>query len=1089
MADDHHSSGLAGRLVEKFLESNLGGVLLVLSLAAGFVALNTTPREEEPQIVVPLADVHVSAPDLSAEEVELHVATPLERLLYQIDGVEHVYSVSRTGGATVIVRFHVGQDREDSFTKLSTRLASAYDQVPPGVTGWIVKPIEIDDVSVLAVALASPERDDASLRRVGEEVLARLETLPDISRTEIIGGATREIVIEPRAAAMAARGITLQGLRDALRATATDVGVGAYERDGRSVPVFVGSRPAGVDELGRTVVAVHEGGPVYLSEVARITDGPAETATLVRLAAGPALARHPLAVIRALPEVPDGTPAMPAVTLSIAKKKGTNAVTVAEEVTARLRQLVDDGLIPPDVGVIVTRDLGYTSDHKVGELVEALWVAIATVVGLIAIVLGFREGLIVAVAVPVTFAITLFVNELAGYTINRVTLFALILSLGLVVDDPIVDVENISRHLGMKGKSRRRAVLDAVNEVRPPIILATLAVIVSFLPMFFITGMMGPYMGPMALNVPLAMISSLLVAFTLTPWMCDRLLKPALHVDTGPGPVVGAYRAMMAWFLARPRRSTALLFVVVILFFGSVLLALTGAVPLKMLPFDNKDEFQVLVDLPDGTSLAATDRATRDLEARLLRVPEVTSVQTFTGLPGPLDFNGLVRHVYFRTQPHQADVRVTLVDRKRREASTHELVLGLREDLTAIAIGHDARIQVLETPPGPPVVATVTVEVRGGSDTPLEEVRAAARALAARLEREPGVVDVDTSVEDPHDRVRVHVNERKAALAGIDEETVAAVAQAALSGAHLANLRAPDNRSPVPIVARLPRWERSGEPEILSLPIAGVGGTPVRLHEIATIERTPVPASIHHKDLERVVFVYAETAGRSPADVVFSVRDDLAEARPPVGTTFEWAGEGELQITFDVFRDLGLAFAAALMMIYILLLAQMKSWSLPLVVMSSIPLTMIGIFPGFALLNLLLDRPVGGFDNPVFFSATAMIGMIALAGIVVRNAIMLVEFLQDEIRAGRDLRQAVINAGAVRFRPVLMTAGTTLLGAWPITLDPIFSGLAWALIFGLLASTAFTLLVVPVAWWKIHGRRIAAVPGTDHADHPAPDPR
>ncbi len=654
------------------------------------------------------------------------------------------------------------------------------------------------------------------------------------------------------------------------------------------------------------------------------------------------------------------------------------------------------------------------------------------------------------------------------------TLFALILSLGLVVDDPIVDVENIARHLRRSGIDRRKAVLDAVNEVRPPIILATLAVIVSFLPMFFITGMMGPYMAPMALNVPLAMLSSMLVAFTITPWMSNRLLRAAPETHAKENFVLRGYRALIGSLLGSRAGGTVLLVGVALLFFGSLVFPLLGGVPLKMLPFDNKDEFQVLVDLPTGTSLSATDAFVRRLEARLVREPEVAAVQSCVGVPSPFDFNGLVRHTYLRHSPELADLRIVLAPKAARRTSTHHLVLRLRKDLEALAKEGGATIKVLETPPGPPVVATVTVEVRGDPGTPVGALEAAAATLARRLGRERGVVDVDVTTDEPTERLRLLVNEKKAALHGIDEGTVAAVAAAAQAGAMLGTLEVERSRTPVPILVRLPRAERSGEAEILALPIAGRDTIPVRLSEIGTLAHEPVAPAIYHKDLERVVYVFAEMAGRAPAEAILAVQGDPAEAAPPAGIRYAWAGEGEWQITVDVFRDLGLAFAAALVMIYLLLVGQLKGFGLPLVVMASIPLTMIGIFPGFALLNLFADGKVGGFGDPTFFTATAMIGMIALAGIVVRNAIILVEFVHDELKLGTPLRDALMAAGAVRLRPVLMTAGTTLLGAWPITLDPIFSGLAWSLIFGLFASTVFTLVVIPVAYWKIYGAQPAA---------------
>ena len=728
----------------------------------------------------------------------------------------------------------------------------------------------------------------------------------------------------------------------------------------------------------------------------------------------------------------------------------------------------------------ITRDYGETANHKVNELVEALAVAIVIVVALLALVMGWREGLIVATAVPLTFALTLLVNYLAGYTINRVTLFALILALGLVVDDPIVDVENIYRHFKLRAQKPLEAVLTAVNEVRPPIILATLAVIVSFVPMFFITGMMGPYMRPMALNVPLAMLMSLLVAFTITPWMSYYVLRGEYgKTDEEPfdlhrSMLYRAYSMTVRPMLEHRWVAWGMLGVLVVLFGFSGLLAATRQVPLKMLPFDNKNELQLIVDMPEGTTLERTAAATEDLARHLQTVREVTDVSTYVGTASPMDFNGMVRHYYLRSGPNVADVRVNFVGKRHRRHQSHEIAMRVRGDVEAIAERHGANIKIVELPPGPPVISTLTVEVYGRPHHDYAEVQEVAQRIEARFLEEPGVVDVDTTVQTEQTRYVFVTDKEKAALAGLSTADVAHTLSVALDGADVAVCHQAREVSPTPIHLRLPRAQRSDLGRLANLYVAGTDGNMIQLGELGRFVETTVDQTIYHKNLQPVAYVFAEMVGRPPAEAIIDMHSDLKPGADgsliPSGFEVVWAGEGEWKITVDVFRDLGLAFGAACLGIYVLLVYQTGSYFMPIILMISIPLTIIGIMPGFWLLNLLMDRPIGGYDNPVFFTATAMIGMIALAGIAVRNAILLIDFIHAALDRGSDLKQAILDSGAVRFRPIFLTASTAMLAAIPITLDPIFSGLAWALIFGLFVSTAFTLVVIPVVYWMAYGR-------------------
>ncbi len=1075
------------RIVELFVRGKLAGLLMVLAMAVGAIALLVTAREEEPQIVVPMADVMVAVPGASAREVERQVTTRLEKLLYQIDGVEHIYSMSMADRAIVTVRFHVGEDREDSLIKLYNKLSMHTDEAPAQVAGWVVKPVEIDDVPIVAITLygTTADHDATALRQIAEELEIRLQSVVNTGPTYVIGGRRREVRVALDAEQLAARNLSIAQIERALRGANVSVPAGAFSREDQAALVDAGSVLRDASDVAELVVGVADGLPVYLRDVAQISLTGGEPDSYIHFG-------HGAADASAAREgsTDDGLHA--AVTVAVAKRKGANAVWVARDIQTQVQRLAPV-LLPDGIDYRITRDYGRTANDKVNELVEALAVAIIIVIGLIAMTLGWREGLIVAVAVPITFGLTLLVNYLAGYTINRVTLFALILALGLVVDDPIVDVENIYRHFKMRARKPLQAVLAAINEVRPPIILATLAVIVSFVPMFFITGMMGPYMRPMALNVPLAMLMSMVVAFTITPWMSYHVLKgeydkaaEAEPYDLKRTRVYRIYAASVRPFLENRRWAWIMLAGVALLFVLSCLLPATRRVPLKMLPFDNKNEFQVIVDMPEGTTLERTAAAAHDLAGYLQTVNEVTDVTAYVGTSSPMDFNGLVRHYYLRGEPHQADLRVNLIDKDHREHQSHELVLRLRNDLAAIAARHGANFKLVQPPPGPPVIATVTVEVYGPDTASYDDIQRVTASVADRFAREPGIVDLDTSIEARQRRYIFETDDEKAALAGLSDAQIADELAAALGGIDAAHLHEPDRVNATPIHLRLPEATRSSIARLEDLYVAGATGM-IQLRELGRFVQTTRDQTIYHKNLRPVAYVFAETAGRPPAEAILDMQPDLRpggdDSPVPAGYEVVWAGEGEWQITVDVFRDLGLAFAAACLGIYILLVYETNSYFMPLVLMISIPLTVIGIMPGFWIMNLLLDRPIGGFNNPVFFTATAMIGMIALSGIAVRNAILLIDFIHAAVRErgeGQEhLKQAIIESGAVRFRPIFLTAGTAMLAAAPITLDPIFSGLAWALIFGLFVSTAFTLLVIPVTYWLVYGRRGAPVLAAD----------
>ena len=1090
------------RIVEACLRGDVAILFVAVSLVLGLVSLVVTPREEEPQIVVPMADVFVTAPGLSTEEVEQQVTSRLEKLVYQIDGVEYVYSMSSPGRSVVTVRFYVGEDREDSLVKLQTKIMSNQDQLPPVVDSWVVKPIEIDDVPIVIASLWSDRPglyDDHQLRRIAEEVENQLQAIPNTNRVWITGGRPRRIRVELDAQRLAGRATSPQQVTGALQASNVNLRSGTFEQQDQSFIVEAGTFIRDAEALPDLVVNVVNGKPVYLRDVAEVIDGPAEVETYSWIGFGPADE-----------ERVGGGEVFPAVHIAVAKRKGTNAVWVADAVHKRLEELSETHL-PEGVHYRITRDYGETANDKVNELIEGLVVAVITVVGLVGLIIGWRSALVIAVAIPICYGLTLFVNYLAGYTINRVTLFALILSLGLLVDDPITDVENIARYFTMRILPARESVVRAVQEVRPALILSSLAIIVSFLPLFFITGMMGPYMGPMALNVPLTVAFSTVIAFVLTPWMAMVALRGTLEhpgseepYDLTRKPLYRLSKAILGPVTRSRPLAWLVLLGVFLLLGGALVLPMLRAVPLKMLPYDNKNEFQIVVDMPEGTSLERTDNVARMLAREVGAQPEVRDYEVYVGTASPMDFNGMVRHYFLRSGPNLADIRVTLAPKDNRVQQSHEILLRVRKRMAELAEQLGADIKLVEVPPGPPVLSTLTAEVYGPAGVEYSELIAAAKRVEARLAREPGVVDVDTSAE--HDQVRwvFETDKAKAALSGISTEAIAQTLAMTLGGNKATVLHLPNEVDPLWIELRLPRASRSAIDELQELYIQGRDGELVQLSALGRFVERLEDKTIYHKNLQRLVFVYGEIAGRPPADVIVDMLVDQADAeanapvdgagaevRPastrtwltpgggdpwsvPEGIKVQWAGEGEWKITLDVFRDLGLAFGAALLGIFVILMFETGSRMLPLLIMLAIPLSMIGIMPGFYVLNLLWDKPVGGYPNPIFFTATAMIGMIALAGIVVRNSVVLIDFIHMAEGEGMSQREAIIRSVAVRTRPIILTAGTTLLANWVITLDPVFSGLAWAIIFGILTSTLFTLIVIPTVYWLLYGKPEAA---------------
>ena len=1058
--------GLTARLVKVFLLSKLPTIIILVSLLAGLAALLYTPREEDPQIKVPMVDILIRFPGASPAEVENLVVINLEKKLWEIVGLEDLYSQAKEGFAVVTAKFRVGEDLETSLFKVYNQVFSNIDQVPQGVAGWVVKPMNINDVPIITLTLYSNRADDYELRRVADEMLHRLQSIPDTGRSYVISGRKRQVRVVADPGRLAGHNLDLAALAKAIEVSNVNLPAGRFSRQDREYLVEAGPFLQSAAEVADLLVGVHQGKPVYLKDVAEVIDGPEEPKELSTITFGPA------------GELPPGYERgkfYPAVTMALAKRLGTNAVTVAQGILDKLAELKGQ-VIPPDIQVKVTRNYGASADEKVNELIRELLIAVLSITVLLTLFLGWREALIVALAVPLTLAITLTGNMLFGYTINRVTLFALILSLGLLVDDPIIDVENIHRHFQLREHPPLEATLVAVDEVRAPTILATFTVIISFIPLYFVTGMMGPYMRPMPLNVPLAMLMSLAIAFTVTPWATYHFLKKDYGKVEKPFVlektwVYRIYTRVMTPLLENRRLSHFFLLGMVGLFLLSVLLPVLGLVPLKMLPFDNKNDFLIVADLPNDTPLESTQEAMKDLGRYLSTVGEIDNVVSFAGGSAPIDFNGLVRHYYLMQGPWVGQLRINLAEKEHRSASSHDVTLRLRPALEEIARNYRLRLKIAEVPPGPPVLQTLVAEVYGSPGASYDAIIQEAERIKGFFQKTKGVVDVDTTVETPEPRFRFLVDRQKAALSGLSQSQIARGLALASAGEAVGRVHLPTERLPLEIFLRGPLAWRSSTLTLGQLYFKTPAGAMAPLQELGRFDLDQAPKSIMRKNLERVVFVTGDTAGSSPVNAILDLRADTKKEPPPPGYRVDYAGEGEWKITVQVFRDLGIAFAGALVGIYILLVLQTSSYTIPLVIMVAIPLTMIGVMPGFALLNLLFAAPVKGFANPIYFTATAMIGMIALAGIVVRNSIILIDFIHHHLDRGVPLEEAVLRAGAVRFRPILLTALAAMFGSWVITLDPIFSGLAWSFIFGLFASTAFSLVVVPVIYYLLASRK------------------
>jgi len=1078
--------GFAGRVARAFIDSKLTPLVVIVSVLLGVAAIVLLPREEEPQIKVPMIDVLVSMPGSTAREVEERATRPMEKLLWEIPGVEYIYSTSRPGESLTIVRFKVGEEIEKSLVKLNQKLQSNFDRIPHGVSQPLIKPKSIDDVPILALTFHSTNHDHLALRRLVAQVDDAVKQVPLVAETTIIGGAKRQLRVLLDPARLAARHLSAAEIVPMLLQANRQSIAGELTSGNQEVLVETGGFLSTAQDASRVVVGVFAGKPVYLQEVADIKDGAEEPSQYVFFGSG--AARNSVASEQ------------PAVTLSIAKRPGANAISVAHQVMKKIDAL-RGRTIPNDVEVTITRNYGETAADKSNELLLHMGIAVVGVSLLILLTLGWRESGIVAIAIPATLALTLLVFYLHGYTLNRITLFALIFSIGILVDDAIVVVENIVRHFHLpqnQGRPWAQIAVEAVNEVGNPTILATFAVIAAVLPMGFVGGLMGPYMRPIPVGSGAAMFFSLAIAFIVTPWASIRILRWGRKYATptaGATPAPAAhehhsrfeheedfftriYRRVMGPLIQARKWRYAFLASIVGLLLASMGLMYIGWVKVKMLPFDNKSEFQVILNMPEGSALEDTAQCAREMAAAIRVEPEVANYEIYAGVASPFNFNGLVRHYFMRRGANVADLQINLVSKSERKAQSHEIAKRIRARVTDIAKKYGARVAVAEVPPGPPVLQTLVAEIYG----PNEESRLALADKVIKVFQETrGVVDTDWYIEANQPRVRFVVDKEKAALSGISAETISETLRIAVGGLPVDLLHVPRDKEDVDIVLQLPRASRTTPEELLALHVrstANPSGPLVALRELVKLEPVTVEKSIYHKNLMPVTYVIGDVAGvvESPVYAIFKMNEALQKlntrefggngaplkiynaSQPFTDDQPSMKWDGEWHITIEVFRDLGSAFAAVLVLIFILMVGWFRSFLTPLIVMAAIPFSLVGILPAHGMMG-------------AFFTATSMIGFMAGAGIVVRNSIILVDFIELRIAEGMPLAEAVIDAGAVRFRPMLLTALAVVVGASVILADPIFQGLAIALMAGEIASLLISRMAVPVLYFMAYNRQ------------------
>lgn len=1051
--------GISGKIANFFINSKLTILLMVALMIIGTYSSFLIPREEEPQINVPMADVMVMYPGASPSEIENRVVKPLEKIIGNIKGVEHIHSMAFNGYSMMVVQFYVGENSEDSYVKLYDELMKNRTMFPEGVMQPIVKTRSIDDVPMLGLTLWSEKYDDFQLRQIAEEVTSEVEKVKDVAITKEIGGRTRELKVVLDKDKMAENGVDALSIMQMIQANNGSSQSGSFVQNDTEYLVTTGKFLATSEDVENLVVGVNNNMPVYLKQVATIQDGPQTPKNYVSFGYG-----------KANEKFSKFNSEYPAVTISVAKVKGADAMQISEKIITKVESLKKN-LIPEDVHVEITRNYGETASHKVGELLLHLGVAIIAVTVLVMLAMGWRGGLVVFFSVPLTFALTLFSYYLLGYTLNRITLFALVFVVGIVVDDSIIIAENMHRHFKMKRLPFKQAAIYAINEVGNPTILATFTVIAAILPMAFVSGMMGPYMSPMPIGASIAMMLSLFVALTVTPYLGYHLLhekdeqehKEEQGLETSR--IYKIYKKIEQPLLDNSKKRNLMFVVTIVLLLGSVLMFFTKSVAVKMLPFDNKNEFQVVIDMPEGTTLERTAAVTKEIAQYLSTVPEVVDYQNYVGASAPITFNGLVRHYDMRGGSNMADIQVNLLHKEDRDLQSHDIAKVVRPEVQKIAKKYGANVKIVEVPPGPPVLSTLVAEVYGPN---YEEQIKVANQVKTILETTSDVVDTDWMVEAPQVEYKLEVDREKAMLNGIAPQQVVGNLTYLLREMPVSNLYDERSNNPVGITLSFADKDKTSMQDIQNLKIKGSRGNVVPVSDLVKVTTDTLQNTIYRKDQKRVVYVLADMAGalESPVYAILGMNEKLEKMQLPKGYkvnelyigspsdesdfTVKW--DGEWQITLEVFRDLGAAFLVVIIVIYMLIVGWFQNFKTPIVMMVAIPLSLVGIVLGHWLLG-------------AFFTATSFIGMIALAGVMVRNSVLLIDFIEIRLNDGIPMKQAIIEAGAVRTTPILLTTGAVVIGASIILFDPIFQGLAISLVAGAIVSTLLTLIVVPLIYY------------------------
>lgn len=1051
--------GISGKIANFFINSKLTILLMVALMIIGSYSSFLIPREEEPQIAIPMADVMVGYPGASPSEVESRVIKPLEKVISNIKGVEHVHSMAMNGQAMMIVQFYVGEDIERSYVKLYDELMKHQGIFPQGVMQPMVKTRSIDDVPMMGVTLWSEKMDDFEIRQVAEEVTSEIEKVKDVAITKEIGGRNREVKVVLDKDKMAENGVDALGIMQMIQANNGSAQSGSFVQKDQEFLVTTGQFLSTSEDVENLVVGVNQNMPVYLKQVASVQDGPSTPKSYVSFGYG-----------KANEQFGKNPSEYPAVTISIAKVKGADAMKIAEKIETRLEQLKQN-LISNDVHVEVTRNYGETASHKVSELLMHLGVAILAVTVLVMLAMGWRGGLVVFFSVPLTFALTLFSYYMLGYTLNRITLFALVFVVGIVVDDSIIIAENMHRHFKMKKLPFKDAAIYAINEVGNPTILATFTVIAAILPMAFVSGMMGPYMSPMPIGASIAMLLSLFVALTVTPYLGYHLLhekeeqehKEEKGLETSW--IYKVYKKMEQPLLESSAKRNLMFAITIFLLLGSVAMFFTKSVAVKMLPFDNKNEFQAVIDMPEGTTLERTAAVTKEIAQYVSTIPEVVNYQNYIGTSAPITFNGLVRHYDMRGGSNMADIQVNLLHKEDRDLQSHDIAKIVRPEIQKIAKKYGANVKVIEVPPGPPVLSTLVAEVYGPD---YKEQIKVANQVKDILNNTTDIVDVDWYVEDVQTEYKLEVDKEKAMLNGIAPQQVVGNLTYLLREMPVTNLYDERSNDPVGIVMALDDKDKTSLDDLKNLKIKGSRGNVVPVNDLVQVKKDTLQKTIYRKDQKRVVYVTGDMAGalESPVYAILGMEEKLQKMQLPKGYkvneiymgqpddesdfTVKW--DGEWQITLEVFRDLGAAFLVVIIIIYMLIVGWFQNFKTPIVMMVAIPLSLVGIVLG----HWMLDA---------YFTATSFIGMIALAGVMVRNSVLLIDFIEIRLNDGIPMKQAIIEAGAVRTTPILLTTGAVVIGASIILFDPIFQGLAISLVAGAIVSTLLTLLVVPLIYY------------------------